>query len=280
MIPPRQTALIASDRNVDVWLVCYDEIADPRLHAEYRALLTDEERGRELNFYFPDDRKCYLVTRALVRLVLSKYLAVAPADWRFDKNSYGRPRIANFGECGLRFSISHTRGLIALGVTQHRELGVDTENVRTRPMPFEIANRFLARAEIEELSTLPPERRQDRFFEYWTFKESYIKARGMGLSIPLGQFSFHYPGEHTVRIAIDPQLEDTAERWAFWQFRPTAEHLLAVCVEQRNDPLPSLTIRRTIPLLTEQVLQLAASKSSDRECRERIDDFTGATRAP
>lgn len=261
-----QQVLAASEHHIDVWLADYREISDAQLHAEYRALLTREERDKEFRFHFPDDQRCYLVTRAMVRTVLSRYLAIDPTDWRFANNQYGRPAIANLSEaeCGLRFNISHTRGLIALGVTQRRELGVDVENIRTRDVPLEIADRFFAQAEVAELATVPKERQQDRFFEYWTFKESYIKARGMGLSIPLGEFSFHYPHERAVHIAIEPQLGDDAARWGFWQYRPTAEHLLAVCAERRKGNSPSLTLRRTVPLISEDVLQSELLKTSDR----------------
>lgn len=257
--------LVASSRNIDVWLAFYHEISDPRLHSEYRRLLTDEERSKEFRFYFPDDQRRYLVTRAMVRTILSRYLAVAPVDWRFSNNRYGRPEIANMRreDCGVCFNISHTRGLIALAVTQHRELGVDVENVRTRDVSIEIADRFFARAEVAELATVPRERQQDRFFEYWTFKESYIKARGMGLSIPLGQFSFHYPHERAVHIEIQPQLGDDANRWSFWQYRPTPEYLLAVCAERRAGEAPSLTIRRTIPLVMDEVLGSPLLKTSE-----------------
>lgn len=257
--------LNASEHHIDVWLAYYHDICDASLHAEYRALLTEEERGKEFRFYFPDDQRRYLVTRAMVRTVLSRYLAIDPADWRFANNQYGRPSIANLSqaECGLRFNISHTRGLIALGVTQRRELGVDVENVQTREVSLEIADRFFAQAEVAELATVPTERQQDRFYEYWTFKESYIKARGMGLSIPLGQFSFHYPHERSVHIAIEPQLGDDANRWSFWQYRPTAEHLLAVCAERSEGKPPSLTLRRTVPLVTEEVLQPELLKTSE-----------------
>jgi 4'-phosphopantetheinyl transferase len=262
---PLQDRLIASEDRIDVWLAYYGEISDPRVHAEYRALLTDEERGKEFRFYFPDDQRRYLVTRAMVRTVLSRYLDVAPTDWRFANNPYGRPEIANLSrdECGLCFNISHTRGLIALAVTQHRELGVDVENVRTRDVSIEIADRFFAQAEVSELATVPPERQQDRFFEYWTFKESYIKARGMGLSIPLGQFSFHYPHERAVQFAVQPELGDDAARWSFWQYRPTSEHLLAVCAERRVGSAPSLVLRRTVPLVAEQTLQPQLLKCSE-----------------
>lgn len=265
MTPSRRDSLVASEHHIDVWLAYYNEIADPRLHEEYRALLTEEERGKEFRFYFADDQRRYLVTRALVRTVLSRYLHVQPTDWRFANNHYGRPEISNLSrdECGLCFNISHTKGLIALGVTHRRELGVDVENLRTREVSLDIADRFFAKPEVEELATVPKERQQDRFFEYWTFKESYIKARGMGLSIPLGQFSFHYPHERAVNIAIDPELGDDANRWSFWQYRPTAEYLMAVCAERRAGGAPSLTLRKVVPMVGEEVVEPQVLKTSE-----------------
>lgn len=265
MRTPCQSGFVAGERNIDVWLAYYEEISDPALHSDYRALLTAEERSQEFRFYFPDDQRRYLVTRAMVRTVLSNYVTVPPTDWRFANNRHGRPEIANLSraECDLCFNISHTRGLIALAVARRRELGVDVENVRTREVSLEIAERFFAQAEVTELASVPLEQRQDRFFEYWTFKESYIKARGMGLSIPLGEFSFHYPSERAVHIAIQPQLGDDANRWSFWQYRPSAEHLLAVCAERRVGNVPSLTLRRTVPLVGEEVLRPQLLKTSE-----------------
>jgi len=255
------------DRSIDVWLVD-DESTDPRLHDEYRRLLTPEERAQERRFHFARDQRRYLVTRALVRTVLSRYLDVEPADWRFAPDHYGRPWIVNGGHehRGLCFNISHTQGLIAVGITWQRELGVDVEHLRARQVSLEIADRFFAGSEAAELATLPPERQQERFFEYWTFKEAYIKARGAGLSIPLEQFSFDYPHERAVRIAIQPQLRDDAGRWHFWQLRPTADHLLAVCAERRHGAAPALTIRRTIPLVSEEVVAARVFRTSDAEC--------------
>lgn len=251
---------------VDVWLT-RDEVSDASLQAEYRRLLTQDERDQELRFHFARDQRRYLITRALVRTVLSRYLDIEPADWRFAPNRYGRPRVVNPGreQCGLSFNISHTQGLIALGVTWHRELGVDVEHVRARQVSLAIADRFFAPAEVAELATVAPERRQDRFFEYWTFKEAYVKARGAGLSIPLEQFSFHYPHERAVRISIQPQLSDDANRWGFWQLRPTADHLLAICAERHCDAPPALTIRQTIPLVSVEVMPVQVLKTSYEE---------------
>lgn len=259
-----QDMLVGSDQNIDLWLAYYGEIVDPGLHAEYRALLSEEERASEPRFYFADDQRRYLVTRAMVRTVLSRYIAIEPSKWRFVANRYGRPEIANISraECGLCFNISHTRGLIALGIAQDRKLGIDVENVRRRDLSLEVADRFFAKTEVAELATVPMERQQDRFIEYWTFKESYIKARGRGLSIPLEQFSFHYPHERAVYIAIEPQLGDDADRWEFWQYRPTEEYLLAICAERRPGTVPSLHMRRTVPLVEEERLHPELLKTS------------------
>jgi 4'-phosphopantetheinyl transferase len=265
MTPPREELLIASEQTIDLWLTYYDEIADDR-RADYRALLPVEERSQEFRFHFPDDRRRYLVTRAMVRTVLSRYFPVHPAAWRFATNVHGRPEIANFSrqECGLRFNISHTRGLIAVGITRNRELGIDVENVRGREVTLDIAERYFAAPEVAELARVPPAQRQDYFFEYWTFKESYIKARGMGLALPLEKFSFHYPHERAVQMAIDSELADDPDRWMFWQYRPTANHLLAVCAERRALPT-SVTLRKTVPLIADEPIEAQLLKSSHRD---------------
>jgi len=252
-------------RDIDVYLSFYGELIDERLLSQLRRLLTGAERDQEPRFYFADDRKRYLVTRAMVRTVLSRYEPVAPTDWVFTKSRYGRPEIANADGTGrnLCFNISHTRGLIALGVTRDRGLGIDVENIATRSAPIDIADRFFARTETAELCRLPQERQTDRFFEYWTFKESYIKARGMGLSIPLDQFSFEFPHEGGVRLAIEPQLGDRASRWRFWQFRPRPEYQLALCAERVDHDPPRLTIRRIVPTVMDELLDLQLIRASE-----------------
>jgi 4'-phosphopantetheinyl transferase len=84
----------------------------------------------------------------------------------------------------------------------------------------------------------------------------------MGLSIPLEQFSFHYPHERAVSIEIQPELGDDASRWRFWQFRPTEEHLLALCAEHRGPDLPRVTIRKVVPLISDAILELPLLKAS------------------
>lgn len=264
-----QPRLTISKQNIDVWLTFYHDIADEQTLSNMRVLLSDAERSQEKRFHFADDRKRYLVTRAMVRTVLSRYAAIEPADWAFSTNLYGRPELANqLNEAvGLCFNVSHTQGLIALGVSRYRALGIDVENLLTREVSNCIADRLFSPAEVTDLASVPQGQRQYRFFEYWTFKESYIKARGMGLSIPLDKFSFHYPHEHEVRIAINPELGDDEKRWGFWQIRPTSEYLLAVCAERLDGEVPILTVRKMHPMIADETLEAALLKTSERRLR-------------
>jgi 4'-phosphopantetheinyl transferase len=238
---------------IHLWLAFYDQITEESLHSAYRELLNTAEKDQELRFYFARDRRRYLVTRALVRTVLSRYAGIHPKDWIFSTNAYGRPEIVNVQARDERlvFNVSHTHSLIVLGVTRCRALGVDVENFHAREAAIDVADRYFAPQEVAALTDAPLDHQQYRFFEYWTFKEAYIKARGMGLSLPLDKFSFHYPNDRAVEIAIQPELADDAARWQFWQFRPTPEYLVAICAERNGISSSSLIVRQAVPMLGE-----------------------------
>lgn len=256
--------LVLNPGEIHVWLAYYEEIQDRRLHEEYLQLLSDEEKEKQSRFHFADDRQRYLITRALVRTVLSRFATVSPKNWLFDVNRYGRPEIANASmrESKLTFNISHTRGLIVLGVTQDRAFGVDVENIQAHGMSIDIAERFFAPTEISALRALAPDRQQYRFLEYWTFKESYIKARGMGLSLPLEKFSFCCSDEGHVELKTQPEMDDDAARWRFWQFHLDKRYLLALCAEQFDSHSTNLVIRRIVPLHSEQPITMSPLRTS------------------
>jgi 4'-phosphopantetheinyl transferase len=219
---------------IHLWLAYLGEITDPRLLAEYRTLLSEEELEKQQRFHFERDRHRYLVTRAMVRTVLSRYAEVEPREWRFDFNPYGKPSISaeHEGARGIEFNVSHTDGLVVMGIARGRAIGVDVEDVCTRQADIAVADRYFANAEVVALRALRSECQHRRFFEYWTLKESYIKARGMGLSIPLDQFAFELDEQPTIRLTVDARLQDEPERWTFWQLSLGRNHVTAVCVQE------------------------------------------------
>ncbi len=198
---------------IDLWCSFYPQITSDSLLTQYQSLMTEAELAQATRFYFEKDRRRYTVTRALTRTTLSRYVpGIAARDWRFETNQYGRPHIVNDEPAAQRlsFNITHTDGLIILAVTSEpRALGIDAENTQTRPVSPTLADSFFAPEEAAVLKTVDAAQWQPRFFEYWTLKESYIKARGMGLSIPLDKFSFRFPQGDDVELYVHPEQNDS-----------------------------------------------------------------------
>jgi len=225
---------------VHVYLADPVALSDPERVQRYLALLEPPEQEQYRRFHFDHNRQEYLVTRALVRTVLSKYVARAPADWRFVRTEHGRPLIAGAQDDPetrwLVFNLTNTTGLVACAVARDREVGVDAEWMDRRGQQLEVADRFFSAPEVAELRARPPERQLDRFFDYWTLKESYIKAVGKGLTLPLESFAMVLEEGGPIRLRVFPPIQDDPASWQFHLCSPAPRHRLAVAVRRRGDP--------------------------------------------
>lgn len=250
---------------IHLWCTNFEQIRGPDLEAAYFRLLSPAERARQARFHFDRDRHRFLVTRALVRTVLSRYASVTPCHWLFATNAHGRPRIANPeagpGSSGLTFNVSHTEDLIVLGIARGTRLGVDAELVNGGNADLDIAANFFSPMEVSELQALPASLQPQHFLELWTLKESYIKARGEGMSIPLDQFGFTLPGATGIEMCLDPRQADHASAWRFLQYRLASGHLVAVCSDIGRRT--RTTLRSVVPLRSEQVLRCSPTRASD-----------------
>jgi 4'-phosphopantetheinyl transferase len=233
---------------VDLWCFFYEDHVGGELAKRYEALMTPDERARHERYYFDKDRRLFLATRALVRCALSHYAEVAPEDWRFDQTEHGKPFVVGpAGAPELQFNLSNTYGLVACAVSGRvQQVGVDVENTTRGTDAIEIADRFFSELEVEALHALPEERQRERFFSYWTLKESYIKARGLGLAIPLGQFSFLLDEAPPIRIRFGDEIDDDPKGWRFRLFQASEDHVLALGAEVGGEL--SLRWTRYVPL--------------------------------
>lgn len=246
--------LIIGPDEVHLWLAFSDELHDQKLLAAYEALLTQEEKERGLNFYFAKDRIQYLIARALVRTTLSKYANIKPARWRFVQNRYGKPEVANEEVHGkLRFNISHTEGMIICGVAKGHAIGVDVENIHRSGHVLNIAHRYFAPSEILDIEKLPGKKQREDFFRYWTLKEAYIKARGMGLSMPLQKFSIHLADHGQARISFDHDICDSPGQWQLRLMKPTDRHFIALAVHMNAGRPCRLSLMKTVPLRQHEI---------------------------
>ena len=247
---------------LQVWCARVPTPFDVALQRDYLALLSPTEHEQLARLRFDALKRRYLLTRVLVRTVLSRCVPVDPADWIFAHNAYGRPFIADPPPeaLQLRFNVSHTEALVVLVVATGREVGIDVECTQ-RHAPLDVAQRFFSRPEAAELASLPPEQQVARFWDLWTLKESYIKARGMGLSLPLDAFTFRFDGEQ-LALEVEPRIEDPGSGWHFWQFALPGDHLLALCAQRLGRHAPDCDFRSVLPLREERPLLLKPHRVS------------------
>lgn len=237
---------------VNVWTVRQDALeVRARLRA-YESLLTDDEKARAARFAQAADRERFVIGRALARTMLSAHAPIAPRDWPIDVDEHGRPELRRAPETApdLRFNLSHTPGLIACAVAIGREVGVDVEYIGRRLVHENIPERFFSTREVSALRALPLEKQTMVFFDYWTLKEAYIKARGLGLALPLGQFTFVLLDGVSPSIEFAPELVDDASSWQFAQCWPTRDHRMAVAVRRTGADLP-IIVNEVVPEVRE-----------------------------
>ncbi len=226
--PPADLALSSDD--VHVWRASLDLPASC-VQSLQRTLAADELNRAE-RFYFQKDRKHFIAARGLLRAILSQYLDMEPGQLRFCYSPYGKPSLATTpGQDMLSFNVSHSHGLAIYALTRGREIGADLERVRADLDCEQIAARFFSPRENAVLCALPAKVKPKAFFNCWTRKEAYIKARGGGLSLPLDQFDVSLaPGELAMLLNTrgDPQ---EATRWSLQALTPGPGYVAALAVE-------------------------------------------------
>jgi 4'-phosphopantetheinyl transferase len=193
---PAFTAPSLKNDQVHVWRVFVDQVVS-RLPTI--SVLSVDEETRSERFRSPQDSERFAITRSLLRILLSRYLDLAPMRLRFTYGGQGKPRLADeFNSACLQFNLSHSEGIALYAITRGRNIGIDVERVREAFDYREIARRFLA-VEEPDLQIMSA----DAFFRRWTRSEALAKAMGGGLD----QFSIakeKEPGYRVVELMPEP----------------------------------------------------------------------------
>lgn len=217
------------------------ELAD--LQANCLKWLSEVELARYHRYQFDRHKKQLMLGRMLTRSVLSLYdNSVAPGDWRFELNGYGKPAIHNEQQrLPLFFNLSHSGEKLVLAVAGFEDIGVDIEQASRPRRISKIAARYFSAAEAADLLALPEQDRLQRFYQLWTLKEAYIKACGLGLAISLQHFSYSFPSDAQIVVSFDPARQDDPDRWQFWQLGIDGNFALALAARAGKNG-PSQTI--------------------------------------
>jgi 4'-phosphopantetheinyl transferase len=154
---------------------------------ELASLLTSDEVDRANRFRFPEHKKRFVIARAMLRSILSRYTHISPADIRFSYGPKGKPYLSN-NSFNVQFNLSHSENMAIYAFTQEAEIGVDIQKIDEKNHEA-IAKRFFSAEENRALNELPQLERARAFCRLWACKEALIKAAGEGLYVPLEDFT-------------------------------------------------------------------------------------------
>ena len=215
---------------VHVWRANLNVHSD-RLRKYYQTLSTDE-RNRSARFKFQKDRDGYIAAHGILRVILSRYVALKPRHLRFCRNAFGKPSLdTSAGSVPIRYNMSHSQGLCLYAFSRDRDVGVDLEFLRSIDDMEAIARHFFSPQEVETLLALPGERQREAFYKCWTRKEAYMKARGVGLSLPLDRFDVSLSPDEPAMLLASREDPQELSRGKLLGFTPRSGFVAALAVE-------------------------------------------------
>lgn len=224
---------LVNSGEVHVWRA-WCEMTVSEVQALSRHLSRDETERAE-RFCFGRDRRRFTVARGVLRAILSRYVDIEPGRLRFVYGPHGKPGLAP--DCGgdeISFNLSHSGGIVLVAVTRGARVGVDVEQIRDDRIHMTIAERFFSPYELATLRALHEGVQAQAFFDGWTRKEAYLKARGDGLSCPLHRFTVSCaPGAPAALLDVEGDPEEV-RRWSLHALIPHVGYASAVAVDSET----------------------------------------------
>ncbi|MDG2035810.1 MAG: 4'-phosphopantetheinyl transferase superfamily protein [Pseudomonadales bacterium] len=221
----------------------------------YGRLLSSAELARNQRYRFARDRHRDLVARALLRSALGGLLDTRPEDVEFEIGAKGKPHLKDKSEPQRAidqpalpfFNLSHSADWVVLAVANF-PVGIDIEFTQRKNNVLAIARNYFFGREVEQLFSLPFDQQRERFFDYWTLKEAYMKARGEGIALGLSNFGFQLCDSGRISLYLSSSIDDTPADWKFSCLTPELDYRLSIAAKTPADLRP--IFQEVIPLVS------------------------------
>lgn len=217
--------------------------------------ILDDKEQQVFHRYLVDFKKAeFLLGRLLLKTQLAERLGISPQEIRFDKNKYGKLFLPDnyykkYQE-KVFFNLSHTNKMIVCAFTTLGEVGVDVEY--TSKDHLKVMPNMYVEHEIAHVKAEQSQAEQFRaFYMLWTRKEAYIKARGMGFSLP--------PLTFTVPLKFG---QAALKEWEYFTFQPIDDYLISTAIEKLFEVEISYHIQK---LEYQKLLKLGREKTEAHE---------------
>lgn len=164
-------------------------------------VLSKDEIQKAERFHFTEDKHKFILTRTMLRDLLSRYTGVAANELVFSYNEYGKPFILTLNKKNaVFFNVTHSKDKALFAFSRQCELGIDIEHMRDNVKYLELAKRFFSQQEFQALALLSGNDLKLGFYRCWTRKEAFIKAVGDGLSFSLSKFAVNLDDDDNPRL--------------------------------------------------------------------------------
>ena len=186
--------------------------------------VSEQRRNRVETLSNGEKVKQQLASESLIRMIVRKEMGMREIG--FGTCPHGKPFIV--GLPYFYYNLSHS-GEWVVCATDRAPIGIDVE--RVRPVNINLARLYFSTAEYRSLIGKTEPERNQLFFDLWTLKESYVKAKGRGLAIPLDSFTI-YSEQGRIRV-VSP---DGQEEAFFKRYELGLSYKVSVCA--CNDVFP------------------------------------------
>ena len=193
-----------------------------------------------------EDRDRSMLGALLIRYALSRTCSLPWKDIQIQKNEYGKPFLA--ASPNIHFNLSHSGQWIVVMLSEH-PVGVDVEQIKS--IDFTGLDLFFTSREWDRLSSYEGQQKLEYFYDLWTLKESYMKALGVGMSLPPNSFWI----ENDPCITV--HAPERQQNWHFQQYALSPDYKLSAC--SASPTFPADICR----LASEHFVNLVAQHVSD-----------------
>ncbi len=203
-------------------------------------ILSPEEHRKADRFKFDIHRERFIINRANLKIILSKYLQISAHKVLFQYGEKGKPSIDDsLNHCHLKFNLSHSENLAIYGISQNL-IGVDIEKINPKVSCEELAERFFCPSEFQAISNLAYPENYRAFYLAWTSKEAYLKAIGEGLAGGLDSLELALNiSKNQAKIISIQGKQDHINDWQLSNFTVESDFIFSIAI-RRNLPLSAI----------------------------------------
>lgn len=184
---------------------------------EFQALLSLDEQIQANRYLKKQDQDRFTISKAALRIILSRYMDIAPKALRFDVDTGKKPFVKS--NRTFFFNISHSSDWALIAVS-NMEVGIDIEFVKPDFVARDIVQEYFSQ---DEISYLNSQHTATAFFKLWTRKEAFLKATGQGIGDHL-KFTPSLTGVHQ----LNADLYGYQHNWKVLGFMLNSDYACAV----------------------------------------------------